>query len=491
MTEEQGFIELLKDMVSDVNPMVVANAVIALTDIHQDSPEEHTFKVNENIANKLLHALNECTEWGQTAILSALVDYRPHDSKEAEAICDRVLPRLQHANGAVVLSAVKILLINMRFIKEEEPILVFCRKMTPPLVTLLSSPPEFQYIALRNISIVLQKYPQVLSSEMRVFFCKYNDPLYVKLEKLDILIRLGHSRNMDQLLNELKEYVNEVDVEFVRRSVNAIGRCAIKIDDAAERCVQVLLDLISTGVSYVVQEAIVVIKDIFRKYPHTYEGIIPQLCQHLDVLDEPEAKAALTWIIGEYAENIANADDLIRFFLDSFKDENSQVQLQLLTATVKLFLKKPSENQALVQEILQVASLECDNADIRDRAYIYWRLLSTDPQAAKAVVLSEKPPIAGKDQELSPALLDTLIAEIGTLASVYHRPAETFIAGKHYGADNVAKAVHKQKHMDDDDGDEEQKEAENLKQAIKTALLAICSIWTGAANQLYLPPTMV
>lgn len=62
MTEEQGFIEMLRDMVSDVNPMVVANAVIALTDIHEDSPEKHTFKVNENIANKLLHALYECTE---------------------------------------------------------------------------------------------------------------------------------------------------------------------------------------------------------------------------------------------------------------------------------------------------------------------------------------------------------------------------------------------------------------------------------------------
>jgi len=62
MTEEQEFIELLKDMVSDVNPMVAANAVIALTDIHQESPEKYTFKVNENMANKLLLALNECTE---------------------------------------------------------------------------------------------------------------------------------------------------------------------------------------------------------------------------------------------------------------------------------------------------------------------------------------------------------------------------------------------------------------------------------------------
>lgn len=55
-------------------------------------------------------------------------------------------------------------------------------------------------------------------------------------------------------------YANEVDVDFVRKSVHAIGRCAIKIDEAAERCINVLLDLINTGVSYVVQEAIVVIK---------------------------------------------------------------------------------------------------------------------------------------------------------------------------------------------------------------------------------------
>lgn len=55
-------------------------------------------------------------------------------------------------------------------------------------------------------------------------------------------------------------YANEVDVDFVRKSVRAIGRCAIKIDEAAERCINVLLDLINTGVSYVVQEAIVVIK---------------------------------------------------------------------------------------------------------------------------------------------------------------------------------------------------------------------------------------
>jgi len=33
---------------------------------------------------------------------------------------------------------------------------------------------------------------------LQVFFCKYNDPLYVKMEKLEIMIKLANERNIDQ-----------------------------------------------------------------------------------------------------------------------------------------------------------------------------------------------------------------------------------------------------------------------------------------------------
>ena len=46
----------------------------------------------------------------------------------------------------------------------------------------------------------------------------------------------------------------------MRKSVRAIGRCAIKVDSAAERCVGTLVELIQTKVTYVVQEAVIVIK---------------------------------------------------------------------------------------------------------------------------------------------------------------------------------------------------------------------------------------
>ena len=94
-------------------------------------------------------------------------------------------------------------------------------------------------------------------------------------------------------------------------------------------------------------------QDIFRKYPSTYEGVIPTLCANLDELDEPDAKASLIWIIGEYAERIDNADELLESFLEGFQDENTQVQLQLLTAIVKLFLKRPTDTQELVQQVIK------------------------------------------------------------------------------------------------------------------------------------------
>jgi len=63
-----------------------------------------------------------------------------------------------------------------------------------------------------------------------------------------------------QLYGDNVRYATEVDVDFVRKSVRAIGRCAIKVEQAAERCVSTLLDLIQTKVNYVVQEAVIVIK---------------------------------------------------------------------------------------------------------------------------------------------------------------------------------------------------------------------------------------
>ena len=125
----------------------------------------------------------------------------------------------------------------------------------------------------------------------------------------------------------------------------------------------------------------------------------------------------------------------------------AQVQLALLTATVKLFVQRPTAGQDLVPKVLKWATEEVDNPDLRDRGYIYWRLLSTDPAAAKvsnihlhdplrklndhdtqAVVLSDKPAITTESDNLDPHFLDELLLHIGSLASVYHKSPTSFIS---------------------------------------------------------------
>jgi AP-1 complex subunit beta-1 len=54
-------------------------------------------------------------------------------------------------------------------------------------------------------------------------------------------------------------------------------------------------------------------------------------------------------------------------------------------------------------------------------------LLSSDPEAARAIVLSTKSEIGDDTFNIENGLLNSLIGQISSLASVYHKPPEAFI----------------------------------------------------------------
>ena len=145
------------------------------------------------------------SRWGQTYILEALMAYVPQDVNEASLLAERIVPRLSHSNSSVVLTATRVVLYLMNYIADETQISNLCRKLSPPLVTLLAKGPEIQYLALRNALLILQRRPEVLKNDIRVFFCKYNDPIYVKVTKLELIFMLANERNIGEVLTELKE----------------------------------------------------------------------------------------------------------------------------------------------------------------------------------------------------------------------------------------------------------------------------------------------
>ena len=202
--EEEGFIERLRRMIGDSSPMVVANAVVSLSDISETIGRD-VLRLKPKIVNKLLAALNECSEWGQIFLLDALASYIPEDEEEAMSIVEKTIPRLQHVNSAVMLGAIKVILLNIEDCDEELSKTVL-NKMARALVTLATvDSAELRYVALRNLRLIIQTVPNLLSNNIQVFFCKYNVPFYVKMEKLELVSSLATPNCVEKILNELKE----------------------------------------------------------------------------------------------------------------------------------------------------------------------------------------------------------------------------------------------------------------------------------------------
>jgi vesicle coat complex subunit len=432
LIEKHDVIKTLQKMVTkEGNTLVLANLIACFHELSEMRGSKKLLPLNSDLVQKLLLAINECIEWGQVFILECLADYVPADVKEAESIVDRVLPRLSHVNPSVVLTSVRVILKCMDHMTSAENIKALSKKIAPSMIGLLAGQPEVQYVALRNFSFICEKYPHILDKNIKVFFIKFNDPYFVKLEKLHMISKLTDNKNFETVLTELVEYTNDVDIEFGRKAMKAIGRICVKVDKAAEKCLSILKAVIQAGSQaiHILAEACVVLQIIYRKYPErfTHDESFKTLVENLSNISEPEPRGSLVWIIGEFAERIPGSVEIIKGLGEYFSTESASVQLQVLTATVKLFLKLPDDAEDLVATILPLATENNENPDVRDRGYIYWRLLSTDTEKAKRVVLSEKPIIQEEVVGFEENLMTVLINNISTVASVFHKRPETFL----------------------------------------------------------------
>lgn len=375
-----------------------------------------------------MNALSENNEWCQIYMLEGISKYNPANNDEINEIIERVVPYVNHSNSGVSLTSIKILIKLLDLVQSPDTIRSVCKKITPSLETLLSSEPEIVYVALKNINLLIQKRPIIFEKDIKMFFCNFTEPIYIKMEKLEVLYKLVSMNNIDLVLNELVEYATEVDVQFVKRAVRLIGQCAIKLEKAAQRCVEKLVDLVKSKISFVIQEAIVALRDIFRRYPNQYEGAMQTVNENLQRLDDSDAKCALIWVIGEYSDRIDGAEAQLSRFLDNLKEEPSLVQMNILTAAMKTYLKvKSEESFQILDRLFQYIEKECDYPDLRDRGYMYWRLVEYDPNVASMIILSEKPRISEDVSSIDGVLLDKLIDNLGTLASVYSKAPELFV----------------------------------------------------------------
>lgn len=424
---ETELLPSLKRLVNDNDAHVVSNTISALEEV---LAAEGGYMPSEEVITGLLNRIMHLSEWGQCAILRLLTKYSVANEGEMFDIMNILDDLLKQSSSAVVLSVTKIfvdLTSNRPDIQQD----VLMRLKGPLLTLMAASSMELACTVLVHIHALISRGPrqvEVFQADFKQFFCRYNEPSYIKQVKIDILTMLADFNSAEHIVLELSEYVTEVDVEIARRAIRAIGTIAVHVPSTSEMIVSSLSNLLELDIDYVCTEAAVVMKDLVRKYPEQFQQASGAVQKCLKIVSEPDGKSALLWILGEYGLLIEDAPYLLEPMIDGFMEEPSgAVQLEMLTATVKLFFCRPPEVQKMLGRLLQEAIQECTHPDVRDRALLYYRLLQVSPEEARRVICAPKEVVEEFQEEMDADLKDRVFEEFNSLSTVYKQPASKFI----------------------------------------------------------------
>nr|DAD44678.1 TPA_asm: hypothetical protein HUJ06_002908 [Nelumbo nucifera] len=426
-------------MLNDPDAQVVANCLSALQEIWslEASTSEEASREREALLSKpviyyFLNRIKDFSEWAQCLVLDLVGKYVPSDSSEIFDIMNLLEDRLQHANGAVVLATIKVFLhltLSMTDVHQQ-----VYERIKAPLLTLVSSgSQELSYAVLSHLHLLVMRAPILFSSDYKHFYCQYNEPSYVKKLKLEMLTAVANESNTYEIVTELCEYVANIDVSIARESIHAVGKIALQQYDV-NAIVDRLLQFLEMEKDYVTAETLVLVKDLLRKYPqwsHDCIAVVGNISSKN--VQEPKAKAALIWMLGEYSLDMSDAPYILESLVENWEDEHSaEVRLHLLTAVLKCFLRRPPETQKALGAAL-AAGLADSHQDVHDRALFYYRLLQYNVSVAERVVNPPKQAVSVFADTQSSEIKDRIFDEFNSLSVLYQKPSYMFTDKEHRG----------------------------------------------------------
>ena len=111
---------------------------------------------------------------------------------------------------------------------------------------------------------------EYFEKDFKHFYCKIDEPTYIKYLKLDILRNVASEQNLGDILNELSEYVVDVESEMSRRSIRAIGGIAIRMPKMATAIIKQLASFMSTKQDHIMNETMIAFKGTLLQWWLTY-----------------------------------------------------------------------------------------------------------------------------------------------------------------------------------------------------------------------------
>jgi AP-3 complex subunit beta len=302
-------------------------------------------------------------------------------------------PLLQSRNASVVMATAQL----YHHCAPKAEVQVVAKAM----IRLLRAHREVQAIVLNSIASMTSSRGRhnMFEPYLRNFFVRSSDPTHIKILKLEIITNMASESNIGLILREFQSYITGQDKVCIAATIQAIGRCAASIEGVTDTCLNGLVHLLSNGDEAVVAESVVVIKKLLQTQAGDHSEIIEHMSRLVDTISVPAARAAILWVMGEYAERVPKiAPDVLRKVAKTFTEEEPEVKMQTLNLAAKLCLINPEQTKLLSQYVFNLARYD-QSYDIRDRARFMRCFVFPPPghennkiiQHAKKIFLVTKP----------------------------------------------------------------------------------------------------
>lgn len=344
------------------------------------------------MVNKLLSGLSNCTEWTQLALLKSLLEYDTDDVAQIENILDRMLSRLSHINPAVVFYSSKVIIKFAHKLQDETLYRGVLRKLSSPFVSLMSGEPEFVYVLLKNFLVLVkvsgsnrQEFPLIFQ-DAKIFFINPSEPLYIKKEKVRFLFELCSDKNHKVIISELLEYCYDPSPELSRLSLEMLWRIPLKIELGLPSILKIFQKILNESqsnsfINHLFDETCIGMHFIHRKFKsraYFASHLLDIVLQNWLKISTAEAKCGFIYFLNKFgSKQREKLAERIEALVDDFENEEDEVQLAILGAVMKASLDLPNRLGPVVQKVFCFCSESSPNPDLRGRAFVYRRLIST------------------------------------------------------------------------------------------------------------------
>ncbi|SPO26749.1 related to Beta3 protein (Ruby) [Ustilago trichophora] len=185
--------------------------------------------------------------------------------RDLELLLTKSQPLLHSRNPAVVLAVARLILYLAPASDHA--------MLTRPLVRLLRSISDISYLVLLNILAIARQKSHLFAPYITSFLlgASHEEPIFVSLLKLDVLVVVCNTGNLDLVLTEVGGHMRSADAGIAAHAVSCLGELALRKDlDASSRCLAMLLDLLRKRKSgprvhdSTIARAVLVIKNLLQ-----------------------------------------------------------------------------------------------------------------------------------------------------------------------------------------------------------------------------------